>query len=294
MSLSPLPPTSDFITTGETKGAFKGALSGLRAFLNSLLGADGSQATALSALGALMNGSISKTTAYMVAATDRGKMIDCTGTFDLTIDAIATLAPSGAGFAFAVANGGTGSITINPDLSETINGVATFVLGPNESCIVMTDATAAGWRAILVGSGGSAGEVAYFAMNTAPTGWLKANGAAVSRTSYAALFDAIGTTFGVGDGSSTFNLPDLRGEFPRGWDDGRGVDAGRVFGSAQAHAMQTHTHKQSFADSYVPANPESGMIQRGENAGPLVDSGPAGTSSETRPRNIALLACIKY
>ena len=65
---------------------------------------------------------------------------------------------------------------------------------------------------------------------TPPTGWLKCNGAAISRTAYAKLFAAIGTVFGAGDGFTTFNLPDLRGEFVRGWDDGRGVDGGRAFG----------------------------------------------------------------
>ena len=63
------------------------------------------------------------------------------------------------------------------------------------------------------------GTVFHFAGQTAPAGWLKANGAAVSRTAYADLFAAIGTTYGAGDGRSTFNLPDLRGEFIRGWDD---------------------------------------------------------------------------
>ena len=57
-------------------------------------------------------------------------------------------------------------------------------------------------------------------------GWLKANGAAVSRTAYGDLFAKIGTVFGSRDGSTTFNLPDLRGEFIRGWDNGRGVDSG--------------------------------------------------------------------
>jgi hypothetical protein len=64
------------------------------------------------------------------------------------------------------------------------------------------------------------GSVIWYAANAAPTGYLEADGAAVSRTTYAALFTAIGTTFGAGDGSTTFNLPDLRGEFIRGWDDG--------------------------------------------------------------------------
>ncbi|WP_390895807.1 tail fiber protein [Neisseria elongata] len=72
----------------------------------------------------------------------------------------------------------------------------------------------------------------HFAMQSAPTGWLKADGSAVSRTQYPVLFAAIGTTFGVGDGRTTFNLPDLRGEFVRGWGDSRGVDRGRAFGCA--------------------------------------------------------------
>ena len=93
------------------------------------------------------------------------------------------------------------------------------------------------------------GAVMYFAGQTAPTGWLKANGAAVSRTTYAALFAAIGTTYGAGDGRSTFNLPDLRGEFIRGWDDGRGVDTGRVFGSAQGDAIRNITG-QFVSDDY--------------------------------------------
>lgn len=89
---------------------------------------------------------------------------------------------------------------------------------------------------------GPAGMVAHFASSTAPDGWLKANGATISRTSYAALFARIGTTYGAGDGATTFKLPDLRGEFIRGWDDGRGVDPGRAFGSAQASLLGQHSH----------------------------------------------------
>jgi len=57
------------------------------------------------------------------------------------------------------------------------------------------------------------GAVQFFAMETAPVGWLKANGAAISRITYANLYAAIGTRFGAGDGKITFNLPDLRGEW---------------------------------------------------------------------------------
>lgn len=138
------------------------------------------------------------------------------------------------------------------------------------------------------------GNVSLFATATPPTGWLKANGAAINRTTYAALFAAIGTTFGAGDGSTTFNVPDLRGEFVRGWDDGRGLDTGRVFGSAQLDQFENHTH-------YSTA---SGWVTNGGNAsgGAGVAYGWAGANSaasgkygaETRPRNVALLYCIKY
>lgn len=135
-----------------------------------------------------------------------------------------------------------------------------------------------------------AGAVIHFARNTAPTGWLKANGAAVSRTAYADLFAAIGTTFGTGDGFNTFNLPDLRGEFIRGWDDARGVDAGRTFGSFQADELKSHSHAISQGNS-IAGGP---YVQPNSN-------GPTGTTNtgatggtETRPRNRALLACIKY
>lgn len=92
-----------------------------------------------------------------------------------------------------------------------------------------------------------AGSVMHFAMSTAPTGWLKANGAQVSRTTYAALFAAIGTAFGAGNGTTTFTLPDGRGQFLRGFDDGRGVDAGRAFGSTQASQNLSHNHTGSSA-----------------------------------------------
>lgn len=144
------------------------------------------------------------------------------------------------------------------------------------------------------GVGSPAGSVIYHAANTAPTGFLKANGAAVSRSTYAALFTAIGTTFGSGDGSSTFNVPDLRGEFPRGWDDSRGVDSGRSFGSAQSHQMQSHSHTYS-----VHYSPGAGGVPL-QGTGSVVTNrstssvGGTSNSSENRPRNIALLACIKY
>ena len=140
------------------------------------------------------------------------------------------------------------------------------------------------------GVGSPAGSVIYHAANTAPSGFLKANGAAVSRSTYAALFTAIGTTFGSGNGSSTFNVPDLRGEFPRGWDDSRGIDSSRSFGSAQADELKAHTH------TYIKSNNSGGFTgYQGWNPAYASNLNTSSTGgSETRPRNIALLACIKY
>jgi len=143
--------------------------------------------------------------------------------------------------------------------------------------------------------------IQYFGMDSVPSGWLKANGAQVSRTTYSDLFAEIGTTFGAGDGSTTFNLPDLRGEFIRGWDDGRGVDAGRSFGSTQGHAFSSHTHGVSHnaqrwfgnrGSSSVTNNPAGSDVTIGF-ANASINTNSAG-SDETRPRNVALLPCIKF
>lgn len=151
------------------------------------------------------------------------------------------------------------------------------------------------------------GAVLYFAGQTAPSGWLKANGAAVSRSTYAALFAAIGTTYGTGDGRSTFNLPDLRGEFLRGWDDGRGVDSGRTFGSQQGDAIRnikgTFSMLESRGTETTGAfNKQSATLtpssfrSPGQGANFVLEFDAARsvpTATENRPRNIALLACIK-
>ncbi|AKZ27958.1 hypothetical protein ACH51_07285 [Ralstonia solanacearum] len=144
------------------------------------------------------------------------------------------------------------------------------------------------------------GKVAFFAQSTAPNGWLKANGAAVNRTTYAALYAEIGTTFGAGDGANTFNLPDLRGEFPRGWDDGRGVDKSRAFGSVQLDAFQDHAHTYIRPLMIVDTDRGSASslysIDDQETAvtGAVATGAGYRTATETRPRNVALLACIKY
>ena len=145
-------------------------------------------------------------------------------------------------------------------------------------------------------SGIPSGQIIHVATSSAPTGYLKCNGAAISRTTYAALFTAIGTVFGVGDGSTTFNVPDLRGEFIRGWDDSRGVDSGRTFGSFQSQLIQSHTHNvcDTASDNINEGTFVKTFFYLNSNgtSNPFVTSSSG--STETRPRNIALLACIKF
>jgi phage-related tail fiber protein len=113
------------------------------------------------------------------------------------------------------------------------------------------------------------------------------------------LFAAIGTSFGAGDGSTTFNVPDLRGQFVRGWDNGRGLDPSRVFGSAQTDAFKAHSHLYSY--SHTPnVNTIAGMTIGGgalwvanlETSG-VFNTGDTG-GTETRPRNVAMSAIIKF
>lgn len=89
------------------------------------------------------------------------------------------------------------------------------------------------------------GTIVMYGGTGAPSGWALCNGGTLSRTTYAALFGVIGTFYGVGNGSTTFGLPDFRGMFPRGTDAGRAVDSGRVHGSTQGFSVQAHQHTGS-------------------------------------------------
>lgn len=153
------------------------------------------------------------------------------------------------------------------------------------------------------------GTVKYWPSSTLPAGWLKANGAAISRTTYAALFAELGTIYGNGDNVTTFNIPDLRGEFVRGWDDGRGVDSGRAIATAQGDENKLHAHDvfvrsdNTMSASAVGGYGASGPIGiLGSNGGTTAYRSlePNGSrivntaGSEARPRNIAMMAIIKY
>ena len=147
----------------------------------------------------------------------------------------------------------------------------------------------------LTGVSAPAGSIIYYAGNTAPSEYIKANGAAISRTTYADLFSAIGTTFGAGDGSTTFLVPDLRGEFLRGWDDSRGVDSGRSFGSYQADDFKAHVHSKApgTLNNWFAIYARTGNWETERYGMSTYEDTNSTGGADTRPRNIALLACIK-
>lgn len=155
------------------------------------------------------------------------------------------------------------------------------------------------------------GNVEFSARTTAPAGYLYCNGSAVSRATYSRLFSAIGTTFGAGDGSTTFNIPDLRNEFIRGAD----AASSRPVGTTEADAFKSHVHSGTTASA--GSHSHSGNVSSGPGTnGQVTDSqgvgsnntfntGVAGAhthtfttnsvgSSETRPQNVALLPIIKF
>lgn len=160
-----------------------------------------------------------------------------------------------------------------------------------------------------------AGAIVTFAITSVPFGYLKANGAAVSRTAYAALFAKLGTYYGAGDGSTTFNLPDLRGVFVRGLDDSRGIDPGRTLYSLQGSQNASHSHTASSDVQGAHSHgiwPIAVNIATGQGGGHYsvgatlsANSAVAGAhnhtitvdaagGAEARPVNVAMMYCIKY
>ncbi len=141
---------------------------------------------------------------------------------------------------------------------------------------------------LMFGVGAITGEVRTFAGVVAPSGWLDCDGSAVSRTTYIELFNIIGTTYGVGDGSTTFNLPDMRGRMPIGAGTGTGLTA-RTLGSQYGQEgllltdLPSHSHTISGTTggtgdhSHDPANGGSFLV----NSSSGVTAAYAGTGAAT-------------
>ncbi|SOD27661.1 Phage Tail Collar Domain [Variovorax sp. YR752] len=276
------------------------------------------------------------------------------GTRDIAITGGTNLTAADMGRYISVSAAG---VNLTLPAGNAIAAGATFVLGPSQRCVITRSGadgimTPAGsvvtsmalfspaivtWRGDIwhvlelpMGGDADAGEVFYTARATPPAGSIKANGAAVSRTTYSRLYTAIGTTFGVGDGATTFNVPNARGLVLRGFDDGRGIDTGRVLGTEQEGTwLRTMAQEWTGADGVAGgpyafgnpfANADASISNSGGPGGTVpagakgaaggawqaaasdnfmlataaVDATVANTWIRFRMSNLALMACIKY
>lgn len=150
-----------------------------------------------------------------------------------------------------------------------------------------------------VGGGPPAGTILAYGASSPPTGYLACDGSAVSRTTYATLFGVLGTTWGVGDGSTTFNLPDLRGRAPIGSGTGSGLTArtlGTNYGAenttltAAQSGLPSHTHKYYGGNSGTPISVGSGGMQSYVQT----TSSTGGTSASSSHTNLQPSVAVAY
>jgi len=215
---------------------------------------------------------------------------------------------------FSSINWGSGGKFMQVEFDSTATGSHYLDLGTQQLMSVP--------YALNAGNGVPAGSVIANAGNTLQAGWLLCNGQAISRSTYANLFASIGTTYGIGDGSSTFNVPDYRGMFLRGVDAGAGNDpdtatrvaqgsgtavGGGNLGTLQKDAFQGHWHSAGEgggsamdvnpnflgyftgykANYYTPAMGKAFPSNDGVDGNPRY-------GSETRPKNVYVNYIIKY
>jgi hypothetical protein len=204
------------------------------------------------------------------------------------------------------------TVTIQRAGSDTIEGALSVPLAPNYSKVSLLSDGASLWHALMGGPTPDTvppGSIIWTPFPSPPAGYLRANGALVSRATYRRLFLAAESAsmvaaevdwptrtgrFGAGDGSTTFRLPDLRGEFLRAWDDGRGIDGGRFLGTTQAGEIQSHSHTFTLNNDRSSGALGNSVFGDEPNYGSTLVGTNATGGAETRPRNVALLACIKF
>ncbi len=175
----------------------------------------------------------------------------------------------------------------------------------NSTSKMMEFCNGTAWTEFGVSSGSvPAGAINSFGGASVPTGWLLCNGSAVSRTTYADLFSAIGTAWGYGNNSTTFNLPDLRGRFLRGRANGSsndpdrssrtaintGGNTGDNVGSLQADELKSHNHFITWAEAAAGLLGSSAW----DNAGANQHTSSSTGGNETRPKNAYVNFVIKY
>lgn len=231
----------------------------------------------------------------------------------------------GVGGVLPYSAGGTGLSSTPADGQLLIGNGSGYTLSTLTAGANVTITNGAGSVTVSASGGGGgsspSGSIVAFGGSVAPSGWLICDGSAVSRTTYSALFAAIATNYGVGDGSTTFNLPDTRGYFLRGWDDGAGNDpnsgsrtasnggnSGDNVGSYQGQATAVNglalsSSAATFTISGAPSGAFQGQLVPGFNdpTGNVYVSGTVSSSltgslsgnAETRPINLYVAWIIK-
>jgi microcystin-dependent protein len=201
------------------------------------------------------------------------------GTDPMTSPVLTTADINGGTYDGGAINSTTiGATTASTGAFTTLSASGTFTLGG-----AAVTATAAELNVLSGGiSTPPTAAIHMYGGTSAPTGWLLCNGAAVSRSTYADLFAIVGTTYGAGDGSSTFNLPDLRDRFAVG--SGTTYSAGAT-GGAATHTLSTaempaHTHTATSTDSGHTHNFQTGLTA--ENQDDVRTTSGSGTTDSTQ------------
>lgn len=323
--------TAPIITssTSITSPSFVGTLTGnadtatsLSGVLNVLHGGTGLSSTVANQL---LYSSATSTIAGLATVNSGALVTSASGVPSIVSGAVASrvLRTNGTSVSFAqvaaatdvsgqlpIVNGGTGQATA----ATAINALLPSQTG-NAGNTLSTDGTNVSWGGL------PSGIMLPFGGVTAPVGWLLADGTAVSRTTYAALFAVMGTTYGVGDGSTTFNLPNTKGVFIRGAGSQTisSITYSATRGTSQGDQMQGHFHTTTGganlalvgynggAGSVIPqgsgSSANGSYMNFGNNysyaigvTGPLTDgtNGTPRTGAETRPANISATYIIKY
>ena len=218
--------------------------------------------------------------------------------------------------------GGTGALKLPNGTNAQRPTPATGQIRFNTTSTEFEGYNGSAWGELAAGV--PVGTILTFGASTPPSGFLECNGSAISRSTYASLFSILSTTHGAGDGSSTFNLPDLRGQFVRGWDNSAGVDASRVFGSTQTDQNKNHTHTtdsvtltggiRKISEGFLSGGSATGVFTKTSDGNNSI-TGSSSTSpvggvdfdgthshtisssgggTEARPKNVALMYIIKF